>query len=94
MDSNKARVAVALLGDVVNDRLDATEALKAWPEVTQEDPLLQLAWHDLSHFAVDADIRARDPKYAEYQRDLLTNRIGEIRESYKFAGAPVLGPEP
>jgi hypothetical protein len=94
MDSNKARVAVALLEDVVNDRQGATDALAAWPEGTQEDPHLALAWHDVSHFAVDADIRERDPKYAEYQRDLLTKRIRAIRESYKFAGAPVLGPEP
>jgi len=91
VDSNKARLAVSLLEDVVNGRHSATDALAQWPDVTQGDSLLQLSWHDLSHFAVDADIRARDPKYAKYQRDLLTTRIREIRETYKFTGA-LFGP--
>lgn len=31
--------------------------------------------HELEHYLVDADIRAKDPGYARYQRDLLASLL-------------------
>ena len=79
---DKARVAATLLERVAHGELEASVALDQWPQDIDRDRLLSLGWHDLSHFAVDADIRDKDPKYRTYQVSLLLNRVKQIKERY------------
>lgn len=69
-----------LLEKVATGKITGEEALQLWPSVeTETDQLLRFAWHDLSHYAVDFDIRAKDPRYAAYQNQLLSDRAHAIR---------------
>lgn len=49
-----ARIAFALEAVAAGD-LSASSAMSQWPEI--QDGLLEAAWHELSHFENDADIR-------------------------------------
>jgi hypothetical protein len=75
-------VAADLLERVARGEMEPSAALKEWPGNPEADALLDASWHDLSHFAIDADIRAKDPQYARYQVSLLLKRAKEIREKY------------
>ncbi len=69
--------------NVAEGRVDPHEGLKLWPDIDSEpDPLIASIWHDLSHFANDDHIRAKDKKYEIYQIDLLKNGATKIREKY------------
>lgn len=76
--------AATLLEQVVDGVLDASVALELWPEWVQHDgdPLLTTAWHALSHYATDTDIRTLDPRYRDYQNALLLRRAREIRSKF------------
>jgi len=66
---------VALLEMVADGRMSANSALDEWPDIDREqDRLIAAAWHHLSHFASDDDIRARDETYGDYQRNLLREK--------------------
>src|SRR5258705_3794868 len=71
MDRDSARIAAALVERVARGELAATPALKEWPQDATVDELLKSSWHDLSHFAVDLDVRRKDPRYETYQVTLL-----------------------
>lgn len=74
---------VTLLEDVVGHKLDPRLALLQWPDIeTETDKLLTACWHDLSHFAADEDVCDKDAGYATYQRDLLLDRIRQIKAAY------------
>ena len=83
MDRNKAHIAAALLERVARGELDASVALSEWPQDAEADELLDASWHDLSHFAVDIDIRKKDPRYEAHQVSLLLDRAKQIRERYR-----------
>jgi hypothetical protein len=77
---------VSLLEMVADGQMPATSALAKWPDIDREtDRLIATAWHDLSHFATDDDIRRRDGAYDRYQRDLLKERARRIREKHPRA---------
>jgi hypothetical protein len=82
MDAASAIAAAVLLERVANGDMEAALALKEWPENAESETLLDASWHDLSHFAVDLDIRTKDPRYATYQASLLLKRANQIREKY------------
>ena len=72
-----------LLEMVANEQISAASALAKWPDIDREtDSLIAGAWHDLSHFATDEDIRRRDNAYDLYQRNLLREKATRIREKY------------
>jgi hypothetical protein len=74
-------LVVSLLDMVADGQMPPASALEKWPHINQEtDSLIAAAWHDLSHFAADGDIRRRDPDYDVYQRDLLREKAIRIRE--------------
>lgn len=81
MERDLAASAAELLERVANGELTAPQAIHEWPSDTQ-DSLLDQSWHDLSHFAADADIRERDATYRQYQVSLLRRRALEIREKF------------
>ena len=82
MDHDKARAAAALLEQVARGELEASAALNGWPQDAESDELLNASWHDLSHFAVDDDIRKKDPLYQAYQVSGLLKRVKQIKEKY------------
>jgi hypothetical protein len=83
MNKQRAETAIGLLQRVASGDMNADVALATWPEIdSDDDPLLTASWHDLSHFAADADIRDRDPSYAVHQCELLLRRATEIKEKY------------
>ena len=66
------RDMLRILENVLAGDMSADDALIAWPSVEDElDEVLIGAWHELTHYAADADIRAKDQEYAEYQRNRL-----------------------
>jgi hypothetical protein len=74
---------VSLLELVADGQIPAASALEKWPDIDREtDSLIAAAWHDLSHFAADDDIRRRDKAYDLYQRKLLKEMASRIREKY------------
>ncbi|HMO51211.1 MAG TPA: hypothetical protein PKE26_13860 [Kiritimatiellia bacterium] len=85
--TNTSRVridtVVLLLESVARNVLDATTALEQWPDIDSEvDDLVASAWHDVSHYATDKDIRIKDPSYAAYQAKSLLDRAQKIRDKY------------
>lgn len=79
----RARVAAGILARVLSGESAPCLALYEWPDIDSEDnALLIAAWHDLTHFAVDEDIRRDDRRYADYQRDVLMRRVREIKEYF------------
>ena len=77
------REIATLLERVAALEIDADEALLGWSDVDKEsDPLLAIAWHQLSHFAADRDIRQRDSAYARRQQTDLRRIAQSIRDRY------------
>jgi hypothetical protein len=82
--TKKIYLILHLLDEVIADRKNPSEALKEWPDPNStEDKLLASSWHDLSHYAVDVDIRTKDVNYDYYMKGLLRKNAGEIREKYR-----------
>ncbi len=81
MSREKILKIIQLLEEVADGRKKAKTALNEWPEEEKgEHKLLQKAWHKLSHFNADEDIRAHDLKYEDYQKQLLFESIGSLRK--------------
>ena len=84
--TERARVAARLLDNLLAGELSPETALQQWPNADSErDDLLAVTWHDLSHFAADADIRRRDPVYTAHQRERLIDRLRQIRERFALS---------
>lgn len=60
-------------GDVTNDELDA--AITAPADLRGAE---RKAWHGLSYWADDDDIRAKDPAYAPSRRRQLANLLSDL----------------
>lgn len=76
----KTELIISLLENVAAGALDANTALEKWPDIDVENnDLIAASWHDLTHYAADADIRKKDPAYAEYQTSLLLDRAKQIK---------------
>lgn len=82
MDAETARIVTRLLELVVKGEIEPGQALAQWPQTTDAEPVCGAAWHDLTHFAADDDIRQKDERYADYQIAVLTKRIAEIKKTH------------
>lgn len=60
-------------GDVTNDELDA--AITAPADLRGAE---RKAWHGLSYWADDDDIRVKDPAYAPSRRRQLANLLSDL----------------
>ena len=69
--------AASLIESVVNDRASMDEVGKAWPKDDSDD--LATAFHALTHFVIDADLRRRDSEYDTAQRRLLEDVADRLR---------------
>jgi hypothetical protein len=66
-----------LAGDITPER-----ALESWPsEDKMDDKLLRNAWHTLYHYAIDDDIRAKEPTYALRQRQAIEEIVITLKHS-------------
>jgi len=85
MSTDRIAKVVSLLESVADGTLDASAALEQWPDIDLEtDDLVAASWHDLSHFEADKDLRDKDSDYADYQKNLLLNRVKKIKEKYNY----------
>ena len=72
----------ALIERVLDGQLSASDAIaaaEALPGVAERDRVFDDAWHALTHFQADEDIRARDSDYAAYQRGDLVDWVQLLR---------------
>jgi len=61
-------------GDIIEDELAA-----AIPDPYALDKIERKAWEELSHWADDADIRARDGNYAAFKRGRMRDHIAALQ---------------
>ena len=61
-------------GDITTQELDA-----AVPDPIMLDDDEKRGWEELSHWAEDADIRAKDERYAAFKREWMRDRISAMR---------------
>jgi hypothetical protein len=80
MTNSRADVLAACLELVADGQLDPADALERCGSPDgYADPLLARAWHCLSHFANDTDIRRGDSDYARQQMAHLREYAKAIR---------------
>jgi hypothetical protein len=70
----------AALEAVAAGEMSALTAMSHWPAI--RDRLFDEAWHALSHFENDVDIRRRDEAYDHYQRDCLRALASRVRDRF------------
>ncbi len=63
-------------GDIDNAELDS-----AIPDPLVLDPAEKNAWEELSHWADDEDIRAKDPRYPILKRERMRDCLSELSEN-------------
>jgi len=75
MATSEQKIRLAhLLREVASGAVSSRKALEIvsqWRDVTWTEPLLSNAYHQLTHFDADEDIRSVNRKYADKQTDLL-----------------------
>jgi hypothetical protein len=71
----------SLLEAVANGSLEPEAALAEWgdPGPERNDRTLSGAWHVLSHYADDGDIRLADEGYARHAQEVLRRQATKIR---------------
>lgn len=83
MITDRIKAIISLLEGVAEGDIDPDQALIEWGDVDKEqDELIASGWHELTHFAVDDDIREKSEKYDSYQRQLLKDYAKKILEKY------------
>jgi hypothetical protein len=75
---SESQIAADLLEQVLSGSLAADEAERGWPKNESDDRSLHAALHALGHYRVDADIRAKDERYSEWQTDQLRQIAGDL----------------
>lgn len=83
---------ITLLEGVVDESFDADAAIARWPnfdgfEINRKTTkILNHAWEQLNHYIHDEDIRDREPKYGERQRQRLSRKVEELKALRKQMG--------
>jgi hypothetical protein len=84
LTKQRALTAVLLLECVLSRELTSIVALHEWPDIDSErDELLSASWHDLSHYAADLDIRARDPRYASTRLSCWRGALKRLERGFR-----------
>jgi len=72
----------------LNSKLDVeqwySECAKTQHRLAERFPKFAF-WHEVEHFFADADIRARDNGYRDYQNRLMKDYIGDLRHELPYA---------
>jgi hypothetical protein len=69
--------AIYLLTQLREGKITIDELFHRWPHQAN-DLVLERVRCLLDHYAADADIRAKDPDYAEWQKTQLEEYIGDL----------------
>lgn len=81
MTDSSADLLASCLELVAEGQLDPIDAIKRCGNLDRyADPLLAKAWHLLSHFANDTDVRQRDSGYENQEIARLRDYARTIRE--------------
>jgi hypothetical protein len=84
-DRRRAEQAASLLEGVLSGSIEPAQALESWPYLDDEtDEALKSAWHELSHYVADQDIRGREPEYEQFIKETLAAFVKEIRQNSRF----------
>lgn len=76
---------VELLEGAAAGSIGASQALASWPDPDDEkDETIKSAWHELSHYATDEDIRSRDPEYERFMRENLAALAKRVRQLFQL----------
>lgn len=77
-----------LVETLVNGAASADETLKRWPSGAALNAEEESLFHEVEHYAADADIRAKDvaktpgdTTYGDYQVSLIRNLLAEFLET-------------
>lgn len=70
--------AASLLESVLKHQISPEEARLKWPK-HEDEKKLNAAFHILFHFEDDADIRAKDKKYSDWQIAEIEKLINELQ---------------
>jgi hypothetical protein len=80
---------IEILSRVLAGEITPEAALKSWPgEDKTDDKLLRNAWHTLYHYAVDDDIRAKEPAYELRQRQAIEEIVTALKQSLAKMNQP------
>jgi len=82
MIPEKIKTIVSLLEGVAEGSIDSDQALRDWGDVDKEPELIASAWHELSHFDTDKDIREKDKEYEINRQKVLKVYAKRILEKY------------
>jgi hypothetical protein len=75
-----------LIDKVISGEVGANEVLDQWSDIDQEqDSLLRQTWHELKHFELDEDIRAKDKEYGQGQIEDLKRLKDKIKRKYSIS---------
>jgi hypothetical protein len=70
---NARKIAAELVQEILNGHISVAEAKDKWPDCGKyplgDDELMVNVFRLLDHWEDDEDIRTKDEKYAEWQKD-------------------------
>jgi len=74
--------SVELARIVLDGKLTLENFRIQWLLEADKDRLLWRMLHEVEHFLIDEEIRAKDPKYDRYQRELIADLIRDVCKKY------------
>ena len=92
MDNQVAQIAksyVEATKKVLNGEMTLEQLRTYWRIEVDREELLWRLMSETEHFLVDVDIRSKDLKYEQYQRDLLADLIDEVTKQYSAEEGPI-----
>ena len=85
MSSHEQRLRLAnLIDDIVAGKTsmaDATRIMEEWVDFPWKERLINDAWHALTHFEIDQDIRDRQPEYDSRMKKQLRSLAENLRKA-------------
>ena len=79
-----ALASVELARTALDGRLTLVNFRKCWSLEADQDRLLWRMLHEVEHFLIDDEIRAKDADYEQYQREQIAELINDVCEKYKI----------
>lgn len=79
-----AEICVWLANSTLKNSLSLEELRHRWPLEADKDRLLWRLMHEAEHFLIDEEIRAKDPSYEVYQRDLIMSLLADVLTKYSL----------
>jgi len=85
MSSHEQRLRLAnLIDDIVAGKTsmaDATRSMEEWVDFPWKERQINDAWHTLTHFETDQDIRDRQPEYDSRMKKQLRSLAENLRKA-------------